>query len=103
MVATDNIDNNSSSNTAMTLMHWTSLSAIQVGPTDPNQPKREKILIPIVASDCKLPDTYAVVPLIDIQTTNIKVPWRPKIFDTSMRVTEDGKEEDMVWLKKATS
>ena len=82
MVATDNIDHNSSSNTAMTSMHWTSLSAIQVRPTDPNQPKRGKILIPIVASDCKLPDAYVVVPWIDIQTTNIKVPWQPKIFDT---------------------
>ena len=51
MVATNNIDHNSSPNTAMTSMHWTSLSAIQVGPTDPNQPKREKISISIVASD----------------------------------------------------
>ena len=103
MVATDNIDHNSSSDTVMSSMHWTSLSAIQVGPTDPYQPKRGKILIPIVASDCKLPDAYAVVPWTDIQTTNIKVPWQPKIFDTSKRVTEDGKEEEMVWLKKATS
>ena len=103
MAATDNIDHNSSSNTAMTSMHQTSLSAIQVGPTDANQSKRGKISIPIVASDCKLPDAYVVVPWIDIQTTNIKVPWRPKIFDTSKRVTEDGKEEEMVWLKKATS
>ena len=51
----------------------------------------------------KLPDAYAVVPWIDIQTTNIKVPWQPKILDISKRVTEDGKEEEMVWLKKATS
>ena len=51
MAATDNIDHNSSSNTAMTSMHRTSLSAIQVGPTDANQPKRQKISIPNVASD----------------------------------------------------
>ena len=101
MAATDNIDHNSSSNTAMTSMHRTSLSAIQVGPTDANQPKRGKISIPIVASDCKLSDAYAIVPWIDIQTTNIKVPWRPKIFDTGKRVTEDGKEEEMVWLENS--
>ena len=73
MAATDNINHNSSSNTATTSMHQTSSSAIQVGPTDANQPKKGKILIPVVASDCDFSDTYAVVPWIDIQTTNIKV------------------------------
>ena len=51
--------------------------------------ERGKIVIPPKETSSELPDTYSVVPYVEHQTNKLKVPWRPKLFDTSAPISED--------------
>ena len=100
--AMDNIDYNPSSATAKDSFHGTSISMFQVGAIKDGVEQREKIQIPPQGSISDLPESYTVVPFVERETHRLKVPWRPKAFDTHNSVSSDEMEREFTWLLKSS-
>ena len=62
---------------------------------------------PTVREKVKLPpkgtthESYTIVPHVEVQSKNLKVPWRARTFDTPSTITENENEKENGWLKKA--
>ena len=102
--AADNVDHNPSSTTSNDSFHGTSLSMFKTGPlSGDNDEKTEKIKLPSSGSVKELPQSYSVVPCVEMQTTGLKAPLRLKSFDTNPAVTVEGVDAENEWLRHSAS
>ena len=99
--AIDNVDHNLSSTTANDSFHGTSISLFGVGSSVEEPTVREKVKLPPKGTTHELPESYTIVPHVEVQSKNLKVPWRARTFDTPSTITENENEKENGWLKKA--
>ncbi len=96
--ALDNIDHNPSSTTATSSFHGTGISIFQCA-TDSN-PGQSRPPITIPPTGCptqSLPDSYAVVPPIELKTTSISVPAR--VLSETDNTLDRNKAQESKWAE----
>ena len=96
--AIDNIDYNPSSTTSKSSFHGTSISIFQSGSDHVDGVNREKVKIPCKETFTDLPESFSIVPCVEVQATGDKVPWRALTSEPTTTIDESEKLVETQWL-----
>jgi hypothetical protein len=97
VAALDNIDHNPSSTTAASSFHGTGISMFQCATESNPGQSRPPITIPLnTRSTQSLPDSYAVVPAVELKTTSTSVPAR--VLSEFGNSLDENKARESEWV-----
>lgn len=96
--ALDNLDPNPSSTTASSTFHGTAISVFQLPQENNPGYARPPLVFPPKGKSHKLPDEYATVNPVELNTNNITVPIRPTHDLKETCIKEESKKEEK-WVE----